>query len=56
MREVNRARILLLSNSENKNDEIEETLCVNRNTVLGVKKRYLSGRMTSALNEAEISG
>ena len=56
MREVNRARILLLSTSGMRNGQIAEKLCVNRNTVLGVKKRYLSGGMASALNDAERSG
>jgi hypothetical protein len=41
VREVNRARIPLFSNSGKRNDETAETLCVNRNSVLGVKKRYL---------------
>jgi transposase len=56
VREVNRARILLLSNSGKRNDEIAETLCVNRNTVLGVKKRYLNGGLESALHDADRSG
>ena len=56
VREVNRARILLLSNSGKRNDEIAKTLCVNRNTVLGVKKRYLKGGMASALHDAKRSG
>jgi DNA-binding CsgD family transcriptional regulator len=36
---------MLLSNSGKRNDEIAETLCINRNTMLGVKKRYLRGGM-----------
>lgn len=36
-REVNRAITLLLSNSGKRNDEIAETLCVDRNTALAVK-------------------
>jgi transposase len=53
---VNHARILLLSNSGKSIYQIAETLCVNRNTVLGVRKRYLSGGMASALHDAERSG
>ena len=56
VREVNRARILLLSNSGKRNDEIAETLCVNRNTVLGVKKRYLKCGLAGALHDGERSG
>ena len=56
VREVNRARILLLSNAGKRNDEIAETLCINRNTVLGVKKRYIGGGMKRALQDAERSG
>ena len=56
VREVNRARILLLSNSGKRNDEIAETLCVNRNTVLGVKNRYLKGGLTTAIHDGERSG
>ena len=56
VREVNHARILLLSNSGKRIYQIAETLCVNRNTVLGVRKRYLSGGMASALHDAERSG
>ena len=53
VREVNRARILLLSNSGKRNDELAETLCVNRNTVLGVKKRYLKCGLAGALHDGE---
>ena len=52
---MNRTRFLLLSNFGKRNDQIAEILCVNRNTVLGVKKRYLSGGMASALHDAERS-
>lgn len=56
VRETNRARILLLSNSGKRNDEIAEALCVNRNTVLWVKKRYLKGGMEMALHDGKRSG
>ncbi len=54
--DVNRARITPLSNSGKRNDEIAETLCVNRNTVLGVKNRYLKGGLTTAIHDGERSG
>lgn len=56
VREVTRARILLLSKSGKGNDEIAEILCVNRNTVLGVKKRFLEGGLKRAIHDAERSG
>ena len=42
--------------SGKRNDEIAETLCVNRNTVLGVKKRYLKCGLAGALHDGERSG
>ena len=55
VREVNRARILLLSNSGKRNDEIAETLCVNRNTVLDVGKLYPNRGLESAFHDANRS-
>ena len=54
--DVNRARMPPLSNSGKRNDEIAETLCVNRNTLLGVKKRYLKGGLATAIHDGERSG
>lgn len=56
VREVNRARILLLSNAGWRNDKIAETLCVSRNTVLGVNKRYIKGGLEMALHDRTRSG
>ena len=55
VREVNRARILLLSNSGKRNDEIAETLRVNRNTVLEVDERYTNGGLENAFHDANRS-
>ena len=55
VREINRARILLLSNSGKRNDEIAETLCVNRNTVLDVGKLYPNRGLESAFHDANRS-
>jgi len=53
--EADRVRILLLSNSGKRNYEILEMLCVNQNTVLGVKKRCLRGGIASTLHRAKKS-
>lgn len=50
-REVTRARILILANSGKHNDEIADTLGIDRDTVLRVKKRYLEGGVDKAIHD-----
>lgn len=53
--DVNRARMPPLSNSGKRNDEIAETLCVNRNTVLDVGRLYPNRGLESAFHDANRS-
>ena len=55
-REVTRARILILADSGKRNDEIANTLGVDRDTVLRVKKRYLEGGVDKAIHDDPRSG
>ncbi len=50
-RELTRARILLLANQQKEDTEIAEILCVGRNAVWRIKKRYREEGLQSALTE-----
>ncbi len=56
VREVTRAQILLLAHSGKKNDEIAETLHINRDTVFRVKKRFIEGGLNKAIHDAPRPG
>lgn len=56
VREVTRARILLLSNSGKRSDEIAEILSVDPDTVLRVKKRFIEGGMEKAIHDDDRPG
>ena len=51
VREVMRARILLLANAHKHNDEIAEILNVDRDTVTRVKNRYLERGLDKAIHD-----
>ena len=51
VREVTRARILLLANARKHNDEIAEVLNVDRDTITRVKNRYLEGGLDKAIHD-----
>ncbi len=56
VRELTRARILLLANQQKGDTEIAKILDVGRNTVWRTKKRYLKEGLQSALAEKPRSG
>ena len=56
VRELTRARILLLANQQKGDTEIAETLNVGRNTVWRTKKKYHEEGLQSALAEKPRSG
>ena len=51
VREITRARILMLANSGKHNDEIADILGVDRDTVLRVKIRYLKDSVGKAIHD-----
>ena len=56
VREVRRSNILLLAHAGKHNDEIADILGVDRDTVLNIKKRYLSGGLEKALHDGARPG
>jgi len=55
-RSQTRARILLLSDDNQEDDEIVETLKVSKSTVCRIRKRYCEGGLDYALREKPRSG
>ena len=55
-RKLRRANILLLANKGKQSEEIAMLLSVNRSTVAQVKKRYVEGNFSYALEEKPRSG
>lgn len=56
VREVMRANLLLLSYEGKGNDEIAETLHINRDTVLRVKKRFMERGVERAIHDSPRPG
>lgn len=56
VREVTRAQLLLLAHAGKRNDEIADILHINRDTVLGVKNRFIEGGLNRAIHDAPRPG
>ena len=56
VREVTRAQLLLLAHAGKRNDEIADILHINRDTVLGVKNRFIEGGLNRAIYDAPRPG
>ena len=55
-RSLTRARILLLADDGRDDEEIAETLKVNKSTIIRIRTRYCEGGLDSALHEKARSG
>jgi transposase len=55
-RKLTRANILMLANKRKQSEEIAKLLSVDRSTVAQVKKRYMEGGLSLALEEKPRSG